>query len=159
MRLPPLHDVRDPEALCRSVLKSVLDGNGGFFSAEDREEILQDMRMLILRLADGYDRKKTAMTFSTYSTWILKRRIGVDVYRQRLVDLRYHSRRPLDLSLEELRERLDQSILREQSDEAPLREQNDLLTRFALAVSVTDVSPREALENWVAYLTPTEAVA
>lgn len=117
------------------------------------------MRYLVLRLAEKYEPRRTRMTFSTYATWILTRRVGSDVYRQRLVDTRYHERRAPDLSLDELRERLDRAVAFEEPDDTPDREQSDWLTRLALALSATDVSPREALENWIADLKPQEAAA
>lgn len=161
MRLPRLHDVRDPEALCQSVLNTVLSRNGGRWSPSEREDILQDLRVLIWRLSKRYDPTLSKMTFSTYATWILMKRAGVDAYRERLVDRRYvkEGERAPDLSLDELRERLDRSVLREEADDAPIREQSDVLTRFACAVSVVDASPLETLENWISYLTPQEAVA
>lgn len=162
MRLPPLHDVDDPEALCRSILTSVLSTNGGYWSASDKEDVLQDMRILIVRLAKRYDPTRTKMTFCTYATWILRRRVGVDAYRTRLVDHRYGKRegkrRLPDLSLDELRERLDRSVAIEESDEVPSREQSDTLTRFACAMSVSDVSPLEVLENWRAQIAAPQEV-
>lgn len=156
VRLPPLHDVRDPEALCQSVLRSVLGKNGGHWSAEDREEILNDLRFLILRLAERWDpnRSRRMRTFSTYATWILRRRAGVDAYRQRLVDTRYHERRVPNLSLDELLEQLDRSVEFEENDEVRDREQSDLLTRLAIVTATSDRDPEEALGNWLAQLTP-----
>lgn len=151
--------MRDPEAFCRSILKGVLDRNGGHWNPSDEEDVLQDMRILLLRLAERYDRNRTRMVFSTYATWILQRRFGVDIYRTKLVDRRYNTTRTPDMSLDELRERLDHSIMREEADETPSREQSDLLTRFACAMAVNDLSALETHEGWVSYLKPQEANA
>lgn len=162
VRLPPLHDVRDPEALCHAILKRVLDRNTGFWSPEDREEIFNDMRELILQLADRFDPSRSS-SFEKYAAWILTRRVGVDVYRKRLVDTRYHERRAADLSLDELRERLDYSVAAEESDELPDREQSDLLTRLAVSMSSpaldTDEAIEKALDDWLSHLTPEEEAA
>ncbi len=155
MRLPQLHDVRDPEALCQSILKSVLGANGGRWSACEREDVLQDMRLLIWRLAQRYDPTRTSMTFSTYATWILRKRAGVDAYRTRLVDRRYAKvGGPVVLSLDELFERLDHSVRLEESDHVPDREQSDLITRLAIATTARNPDPDEALENWLDRLRP-----
>ena len=155
--LPQLHDVRNPEALCQSILASVLNGNGGFWSPEDREDIMQELRLLIVRLADRYDQSLTTMSFSTYATWIIRRRAGVDAYRDRLVDKRYHKERPPDISLDELRERLDGSVAFEENDETPTREQADILTRLACSMTVVDVSSIEIAEAWRESLNHVEA--
>jgi len=155
VKLPPLHDVRDPEALCHSVLKSVIGSNGGHFSAADREDVMQYLRTVIWRLSERYKPGRSRISFSTYASYILRRRM-VDWYRKQLVDTRYSTRAP-DLSLDELLERLDDSVHLEENDDVPDREQNDLLTRLAIAMSAADdVSPIEAAQNWFSYLTPLE---
>ncbi len=156
MRLPQLHDVRDPEAFCQALLNRVLGANGGHWNAAEREDVLQDMRVLLWRLSLRYDATKTTMTFSTYATWILTRRAGVDAYRTRLVDRRYDKgdRQP-DISLDELRER---AVAIEESDDTPTREQADVLTRVACALAPLATSA-QAFESWVETLTPSEATA
>lgn len=157
MRLPQLHDVRDPEALCQSILKGVLGANGGRWTEAEREDVLQDMRLLIWRLSHRYDPTRTTMTFSTYATWILRKRAGVDAYRTRLVDRRYVKEgesEPVTISLDELMERLDEEVWLEESDHVPYREQSDLLTRLAIVTSDRDPDPGEALEGWLEQLRP-----
>lgn len=150
-----LHDVRDAEALCRTVLDRVLRGWGAHLRPDDEKDALSYLLERIWVLSQRYDPTRSSLAFSTYASEILERRV-VDWYRKRFGDARYSSR-PQDLSLDELREHLDREIAREESDEGSVREQSDLLTRLACAITSAFEPAAEQEKQWVAYLTPAEA--
>ena len=100
-----LHDVKDTEALCRSVLDRVLRSWGARLRSDDYDDAVTFLIDHAWRLSTRYQQHPT-MRFSTYCSRILERRI-VDWYRSKFGDSRYRNTRPIVLSLEKLLEDAD----------------------------------------------------
>lgn len=164
-----LHDVRDAEAFCRTVLDRTLAYQGG--RLRHRPDLYESALTYLLEtlwdLSQRYDPERVRdpetgevrVAFSTYATPILAKRIS-DWYRDELGDSRYGTR-PSVLSLDELREREDRFWALEESDYTTVVAQGDLLTKLALATSVPFESPLEereaAQELWRQHIESGEA--
>ena len=94
-----LHDVRDVEGLCRNVLDRYLRTSGGHLRADHYEEALSHLFEVSVVLASRYDRSRslTQLSFSTYSSRILEKRV-TDWYRKKFGDDRYTKCRHCDAS-------------------------------------------------------------
>lgn len=102
-----LHDVRDTESLCRSVLDRVLRTWGARLKPDDYEDALTFLLEHAWKLSGRYEQHPT-MKFSTYCSRILEKRI-VDWYRKRFGDARYRQSRPIVLSLDVLTQNLEEN--------------------------------------------------
>lgn len=91
-----LHDVKDVEATCRSILDRVLLSRGVSYLAPDQyEDALTYFVETAWEMSRRYDPEKVrnadgsiGMSFSTYLHRFLPARLA-DWYRQRFVDIRY----------------------------------------------------------------------
>lgn len=148
-----LHDVHDVEGLCQSILNRVLRSWGARLNREDSEDALAYLIATAWRLSLRYDCTRSQISFSTYASRILERRV-VDWYRSspRFADTRYRER-PTELSLEALQDESELTALLEEPDDG---HEANVLARLKYAATKADAGDAE---RWALHLRPTEAAA
>lgn len=151
-----LHDVRDVEGLCRSILDRVLHSWGARLQRDDHEDALSYLIATAWRLSQRYEPGRS-VSFSTYSSRILERRV-VDWYRSapKFTDTRYRER-PIEISLDVLLDDVENGGVLETRDEGHVVTASNVITRLVCtSASSTDTSSA-ASDAWSAYLNRTAA--